>query len=142
MWVTIGSGDAKGVSVHVQGERFLVGTGEECQLMVGDPKVAPLHAYFQVEPEGRVLLHDLGSDEGTYVNGRRIDAPAVIEGGEQIRIGDTELVPTVKSPEEEAQERAAALSHEESTAPVRVKTDEGDLIEVVPEHGDGGEGPH
>src|SRR5919199_3700929 len=141
MWVTIGSGEASGVSVHVEGERFLVGTGEECQLMIGDPKVATLHAYFEVEPDGRVLLHDLGSDEGTWVNGRAIDAPAVIEGGEQIRIGDTELVPSVESPEEEARARAAHILHEDRTAPVRVKTDEGDVIEVVPEHGED-EGPH
>jgi len=142
MWVTIGSGEARGVSVHVEGDRFLVGTGAECQLMLGDPKVAPLHAYFEVQPDGAVRLHDLGSDAGTLVNGRKIDAPAVIEGGEEIRVGDTVLSPTVKDPEEEARERAAALLHERRDAPVRVKTDEGDVIEVVPEHGDGDEGPH
>src|SRR3954452_15965474 len=143
MWVTIGSGEAKGVSVHVEGERFLVGTGDECQLMLGDPKVAPLHAYFEVRADGSVRLHDLGSDAGTLLNGRRIDAPAVIEGGEEIRVGDTVLSPTVKDPEEEARERAAAVLNERSReAPVRVKTDEGDVIEVVPEHGEGEEGPH
>src|ERR687885_2165193 len=106
MWVTIGSGEASGVSVHVEGERFLVGSGEECQLMVGDPKVAPLHAYFEVESDGRVLLHDLGSDSGTFVDGKRIDGPVRIEGGETIAIGDTELLPSLQSPEEEAAERA------------------------------------
>src|SRR3954467_9082781 len=133
MWVTIGSGEGAGVSVHVEGERFLVGSGEECQLRLNaDDKVATLHAYFEVEPDGRVLLHDLGSDEGTLLNGHRIDAPAVIEGGEEIRIGDTLLRPTVDSPEAEARERAAALLHEDSReAPVRVRTDEGDVIEVV-----------
>ena len=142
MWVTIGSGEGTGVSVHVQGERFLVGSGEECQLRLNaDDKVATLHAYFEVEADGRVLLHDLGSDSGTLVNGRKIDQPAVIEGGEHIRIGDTELVPTVEAPEEEARERAAALLHEDAGAPVRVKTEEGDVVEVVPEH-DGDEQPH
>src|SRR4051794_35152169 len=101
MWVTIGSGEGQGVSVHVQGERFLVGTGEECQLRLNDDdKVPPPPAYFQVEPDGRVLLHALGSDVGTLVNGHKIDAPAVIEGGEHIKIGATELVPTVEDPEE------------------------------------------
>ena len=141
MWVTIGSGEAAGVSVRVEGERFLVGTGEECQLMVRDPKVAPLHAYFEVTEEGRVLLHDLGSDEGTFLNGRRIDAPAHIRGGEEIRVGDTSLVPNVRSPEEEAAHRAANGDGEDDEAPVRVKTDDGNVIEVVPEH-DGDEGPH
>src|SRR4051812_36983225 len=113
MWVTIGSGEGNGVSVHVEGERFLVGQGEECQLRLGgDDAVATLHAYFEVEPDGRVLLHDLGSDVGTVVDGHTIDAPKVIEGGELIRIGDTELTPTIESPEEEARTRAAALLNE------------------------------
>src|SRR4051794_1775260 len=142
MWVTIGSGEGEGVSVHVEGRRFLVGAGEESQLRLGgDAKVATLHAYFEVEPDGRVLLHDLGSDQGTLVNGRKIDAPAVIAGGERIQIGDTLLSPKVQSPEEEARERAAALLHEERDAAVRVRTDDGDVIEVVPERG-GDEGPH
>src|SRR3954453_19443821 len=144
MWVTIGSGEGEGegVSVHVQGERFLVGTGEESQLRLnGDRKVATLHAYFEVEADGRVLLHDLGPDIGTLVNGHKIDAPAVIHGGEHIMIGDTELVPTVEDPEEEAREGAAAVLHEDNRTPVRVKTDEGDLIEVVREH-DADEQPH
>src|SRR3954453_19220360 len=135
MWVTIGSGEGTVISVRVEVERFLVGSGEESQLRLNaDPKVATLHAYFEVEPDGRVLLHDLGSDIGTLVNGHKIDAPAVIHGGEHIKIGDTDLVPSVDKAEEEARERAAALLHEQSDAPVRVKTDEGDVIEVVPEH--------
>jgi S1-C subfamily serine protease len=140
MWVTIGSGEGKGVSVRVEGERFLVGSGEECQLMVRDPKVVPLHAYFEVQHDGRVLLHDLGSDEGTHVNGHKIDAPAHIRGGEEIRVGDTALVPAVRSPEEEAA-HLAAQAHGGDDAPVRVRTDDGDVIEVVPEH-EGDEGPH
>src|SRR5436853_3994577 len=103
MWVTIGSGDGQGLSVKVEGERFLVGTGTECQLMVGDPKAAPLHAYFEVGEGGHVALHDLGSESGTYVDGERIDGSRIIEGGEQIRIGDTILVPSVAEPEQEAE---------------------------------------
>src|SRR5436190_8138112 len=103
MWVTIGSGDGQGLSVKVEGERFLVGTGTECQLMVGDPKAAPLHAYFEVGEGGRVALHDLGSESGTYVNGERVDGSRVIDGGEEIRIGDTVLVPSVADPAEEAE---------------------------------------
>jgi S1-C subfamily serine protease len=103
MWVTIGSGDGQGLSVKVEGERFLVGTGAECQLMLGDPKAAPLHAYFEVGEGGHVALHDLGSESGTYVDGERIDGSRIIEGGEEIRIGDAVLVPSVADPAEEAE---------------------------------------
>jgi S1-C subfamily serine protease len=132
MWVTIGSGEGKGLSVRVEGERFLVGTGTECQLMVGDPQVAPLHAYFQVEEGGRVVLHDLGSETGTFVNGERIDGSRAIEGGEEIRIGETVLTPTVADPAEEERERAEHAGEEPENAPaVRVRTEDGQTVEVL-----------
>jgi S1-C subfamily serine protease len=102
VWVTIGSGEGRGLSVRVEGERFLVGTGSECQLMVGDAKVAPLHAYFELGEGGRAVLHDLGSESGTYVNGQRVEGSRIIEGGEAIRIGDTVLTPSLADPAEEA----------------------------------------
>src|SRR3954453_20968004 len=126
MWVTIGSGEGKGLSVRVEGERFLVGTGTECQLMIGDPSVEPLHAYFEVSEDGRVTLHDLGSEGGTFVNGERIDGSRAIEGGEEIRIGDPVLTPIVAAPAEEERERAEHAGEEPENAPaVRVTTEDG-----------------
>jgi S1-C subfamily serine protease len=126
MWVTIGSGEGKGLSVRVEGERFLVGTGPECQLMVGDPKVAPLHAYFEIGEGGRVALHDLGSEQGTYVDGERVEGSRLIEGGEEIRVGDTLLVPTLEDPAD------VELEEAEEPPAVVLTTDEGQKIEVVP----------
>ena len=126
MWVTIGSGEGQGLSVRVEGERFLVGTGTECQLMVGDPKAAPLHAYFEVGEGGRVALHDLGSETGTYVNGERVEGSRIIEGGEEIRIGDTVLVPSVADPAEEAEAVAAGAAE-----PVQVAREHRQLRERV-----------
>jgi S1-C subfamily serine protease len=137
MWVTIGSGEGKGMSVRVEGERFVVGTGAECQLMVGDPAVSPLHAYFEVEQSGRVMLHDLGTESGTFVNGERLEKPRQIFGGEEIRVGDTLLTPAVEEPAKEAAHRAESAGEHPDPAPaVRVRTDEGQTIEVVPAHGD------
>ncbi|MDP8943540.1 MAG: FHA domain-containing protein, partial [Actinomycetota bacterium] len=103
MWVTIGSGEGKGVTVRVEGERFVVGSGAECHLIVRDERAAPLHAYLETRADGRVVLHDLGSEQGTFVNGERIDAPALLEGDEEIRVGDTTLVASVAEPEVETQ---------------------------------------
>src|SRR3712207_5813102 len=132
MWVTIGSGEGEGLSVRVEGERFLVGSGEECQLMVRGRGVEPLHAYFQVREDGRVELYDLGTDEGTFVDGERVEGSVPIDGGEEIRIGDTVLRPTVEDPAEEVRHL-----HEQEPGPadpaavVRVET-EGQTVEVVP----------
>ena len=102
MWVTIGSGEAGGVTVRVEGERFVVGSAPESHLIVRDERVEPLHAYFETRPDGRVVLHDLGSSEGTLVNGERITEPALLQGDEEIRVGDTVLVASVADPAVEA----------------------------------------
>ena len=140
MWVTIGSGEGEGLSVRVEGDRFLVGSGEECQLMVRGPGVAPLHAYFLVREDGIVELHALEGD--TFVNGWRIQGPAHITGGEEIRVGETILKPSVDDPAEEARALHDASEGPAEPAPVvRVET-EGQTVEVLPgDEGDGGRSP-
>lgn len=137
MWVTIGSGEGEGLSVKVEGERFLVGSGEEAQLRVRGPGIEPLHVYFQVRDDGVVELHPLEGE--TFVDGNRVEQALRIEGGEEIRVGDTVLKPRVDDPAEEAR----ALHEAERDGPaepapvVRVET-EGQTVEVVPgAEGDG-----
>src|SRR3954454_907948 len=123
MWVAIGSGEDREASVRVEGERFVVGSGHECQLVLEDPKAAPLHAYFEVGEGGRVVLHDLGS--GTFVDGELIEGSHVIEGGEEVRIGDTILTPTLEDPSTEAEAVAAVDTvgeHTEMRKRIRVAT--------------------
>jgi S1-C subfamily serine protease len=134
MWVTVGSGDGRGLSVRVEGARFVVGTAPECQLMVGDPKVSPLHAYFEVLEDGHVMLHDLGSGGGTFVDGERVNGGRRLSGGEEIRVGETTLIPSLEEPAREAEH----ADHASEPAPaVRVERD-GQTVEVVPDRdGDG-----
>jgi S1-C subfamily serine protease len=131
MWVTIGSGEGEGLSVRVEGDRFLVGSGEECQLLVRGGDVKPLHAFFQVRQDGVVELHPL--EGATYVNGHLIEGPAHITGGEEIRIGDTMLRPSVDDPAEEARALVEPEGQDlgEPEPVVRVQT-EGEPLEVVP----------
>jgi S1-C subfamily serine protease len=137
MWVTIGSGEGEGLSVRVEGERFLLGSGGESQLMVQGPGVAPLHAYFQVRDDGVVELHPLEGE--TFVDGRRIEGATRIAGGEEIRVGDTVLRPSVDDPAEEARALHEAADGPAEPAPVvRVET-EGQTVEVMPGE-DGGPG--
>ena len=132
MWVVIGSGEGKGLSVRVEGERFLVGSGTECQLMIGDEAAAPLHAYFEVGEGGRVALHDLGSEQGTFVNGERMEGTRLIEGGEEIRIGETLLTTNIDDPAEEK----PVAEHPEIAPAVRVTTEDGQTVEVLAGEGD------
>jgi serine protease Do len=85
------SGAQQGQSALVAGDRFLIGRGSDCQLTLADGEASRRHAVLRPQDDGSVVLEDLGSTNGTYVNGQRIAGPVTLQGGERVRIGDTEL---------------------------------------------------
>jgi putative serine protease PepD len=90
MWLEIQSGADTGKRVQVQGQRFTVGREGAVDLVVRDPKVSRNHAYFQDLGGGRVALYDLGSSNGTFVNGQQVNQTGVtLSGTERIQFGDT-----------------------------------------------------
>jgi S1-C subfamily serine protease len=85
------SGNRQGQSCEVAGERFLIGRGADCELTLEDGEASRRHAVLRPQPDGSTVLEDLGSTNGTYVNGQRITGPVTLRGGERVRIGDTEM---------------------------------------------------
>ena len=77
-----------------RGQRFfferntLLGRGPLADLEVEDPAVSRRHALITIQ-DGRCFLSDLGSGNGTYLNGDRIAAPAALADGDQVRVGST-----------------------------------------------------
>lgn len=59
----------------------------------GDPFLSKKHARFTVR-EGQVSIEDLGSSNGTFVNGNRLNkgADALLADGDKIRIGNVEFL--------------------------------------------------
>jgi hypothetical protein len=64
-----------------------VGRDVTNEIVVGDPEVSRQHARFTRTPAGFVL-EDLGSTNGTYVNGERLAAPRVLTPGDSIGLGE------------------------------------------------------
>lgn len=95
MWLTIREGPERGKSVEVTGDDFLIGRNPASDLVIDDTEISSRHASLKALPDGRAELRDLGSRNGTYVNGRKVEAPVVLEGNEELRLGQTVLTPTL-----------------------------------------------
>ena len=84
--LTILSGERAGERIGLGGSGIRVGREESmCEIVLDNPKVSRLHAEF-VEMNGRVLLIDRNSSNGTYVNDRKIDK-RFLEDGDIIYFG-------------------------------------------------------
>jgi phosphoserine phosphatase RsbU/P len=72
--------------LDVPGQRFIVGRLPESDVCLPADGVSRQHAEFVQDPSGRWWVRDLGSRNGTRVNGRSVPE-AAISGAEQIKIG-------------------------------------------------------
>jgi S1-C subfamily serine protease len=91
VWLTIRSGKDAGRKVSLGAEGLTIGReGGGCDLVLADSRVSRRHASLEPRAGSRAALLDLGSGNGTFVDGRRAPS-ALLEGGEQIQIGDTVL---------------------------------------------------
>src|SRR4051794_41866676 len=82
------SGPAAGQSLEL-GDELVIGR-EDAGLVIDDPEISRRHA--RVAPvDGGVVVEDLGSTNGTFVNGERATAPVTLKESGIIRLGTTEV---------------------------------------------------
>ena len=68
--------------------RYVVGRGSACDLVLADLTVSRVHAELRREDDGGWMLVDLGSLNGTRLNGWRLVGPAKVRSGDEISFGD------------------------------------------------------
>jgi S1-C subfamily serine protease len=85
------TGNQAGQSREIAGESVQIGRGSDVELTLQDGEASRHHAVLRPQPDGSVVLEDLGSTNGTFVNGQRISGPVSLRGGERVRVGDTEM---------------------------------------------------
>ena len=86
--VMITGGNQAGMSAELAGGVVLIGRGADCQLILDDDYVSTRHARI-VASESGIYVEDLGSTNGSYVNGQRITAPTSVTLADTVRIGKT-----------------------------------------------------
>jgi pSer/pThr/pTyr-binding forkhead associated (FHA) protein len=69
-------------------EELVIGRAPECAVCLEDEFASNLHARVYAL-QGRYYVEDLGSTNGTYVNGRRINYPIELRVGDRIKVGRT-----------------------------------------------------
>ena len=86
------SGNAAGQSITVEDElvigRLAPGDGR----LEEDPELSRHHARISRERDGRYAIEDLGSSNGTFVNGLQLTSPGLLVAGDSIELGGTTLV--------------------------------------------------
>ncbi|WP_381565957.1 FtsK/SpoIIIE domain-containing protein [Streptomyces eurythermus] len=83
--------DAGGVHL-LHGGRITVGRSADADVPLDDPDVSRLHCAVTVGPDGRVSVADLGSTNGTSLDGTRVtDRPVRVPAGGLLRIGESAL---------------------------------------------------
>lgn len=69
---------------------FSIGRATTCHLRVASDDVSRLHCELQIVPNG-VVVKNLHSRNGTYLNGSRILEPVMIREGDHVRVGPLEF---------------------------------------------------
>jgi pSer/pThr/pTyr-binding forkhead associated (FHA) protein len=88
--VTIADGPQAGVGAPLGEEPVVIGRGSDCQILLDDDYSSTRHARL-FQSEGEWWVEDLGSTNGTYLDGQRVTRPVAAEIGGSIRIGRTTL---------------------------------------------------
>lgn len=81
------SDSQQGVELDVT-DVTVLGRSAETDVVLDDPYASEFHMRLVSSDEG-IMLHDLGSTNGTYVNGRRVTAPTQLRRGDTIQVGKT-----------------------------------------------------
>ncbi|MFD4656472.1 FtsK/SpoIIIE domain-containing protein [Kitasatospora sp. NPDC058444] len=109
----VGGPDAGGVH-RLHGREIRVGRSAEADVPLDDPDVSRLHLSLHLAEDGRVSVRDLGSTNGTALDGRLVppgppEAAVPLEPGAVLRIGESTLQVTAPDPAETHGAGRAAL---------------------------------
>jgi pSer/pThr/pTyr-binding forkhead associated (FHA) protein len=81
----------EGDDFELNSSQLTIGRGRQNDIALpNDDYISARHARFEPRQDG-VWVQDLGSTNGTYVNGARLESPRRLSAGDVVRVGDTDL---------------------------------------------------
>jgi pSer/pThr/pTyr-binding forkhead associated (FHA) protein len=87
--ITVTRGFYEGLEIAVDREWFVIGRGRSADLVLSEPTISRAHAAIGYE-RGEFFVQDLGSTNGTGVNGQR-EPRTSLQDGDQVQLGKLAL---------------------------------------------------
>jgi len=118
------SGTHEGKLIQIKDEKFLIGRSESCQLRPKSESISRKHCVIVLK-DGRVLLLDLKSRNGTFINEKQLspDKAKILKSGDRLRCGQLEFevlievsIANTKQPEVQSVKEAAGRITEQSSS--------------------------
>ena len=81
------SGPTPGAAFMLEGDQITIGRDPTNSITINDAEISRRHARLTFQG-GKYILEDLGSTNGTFVNGQRLAGPRVLKPGEVISFGE------------------------------------------------------
>lgn len=89
--LTLQTGPHAGQEIIIRKDVTLIGRGDMCDVVINAPLVSRRHS--QIAWDGAYCaIEDLGSTNGTFVNGQRLSEPRVLKDNDRVQIADIVLV--------------------------------------------------
>jgi hypothetical protein len=85
------AGNAAGSSIALDQELVVGRSTPGLGSLGGDSEISRVHARIYHDASGQLIAEDLGSTNGTFVNGNRIAAATPLRPGDQVRVGQTTM---------------------------------------------------
>ncbi len=90
MKLRVDSGKNVGQEIRIPGKIFIIGRGDDCQLRAGSDMISRHHCQLMVE-DSYAAVRDLGSKNGTFVNGEQISGEVQLKPGDKLKVGPLEF---------------------------------------------------
>jgi len=81
------SGPTPGVVFPLEGEQLTIGRDSSNGVAINDAEVSRKHSRLSFQG-GKFVIDDLGSTNGTFVNGQRLAGPVVLKAGDVVSLGE------------------------------------------------------
>ena len=94
---------------------FVFGRGPECHIRPNSELISRQHCLLKVQLDGQISIRDLGSANGTLVNGARVLGEQPLQDGDRLQLGPVVLQVLMQSATVEARQTDTVISAQEAT---------------------------